>query len=114
MAKTRIRPRARRAPRPTYQPLYLVEWLKLFGKTQRQAAEATGISESHLSLIASGKRQFTQENLEKLAAFLGIDRGMLLYPATERPIGALLGAMTADERARAARVLRAMVEDKAP
>ena len=96
------------AKRPVWQRMFLTEWLEFTKKTQRQAAEATEISESHLSLIANGKRQYTQENLEKLAKFLGIEPGELLYPPDQSPLGRVILEMTPEERATAARVLAAM------
>ncbi len=101
-------PRRPTLARRVWRRIYLAEGLEVTGKTQRQVAEATGISESHLSLIASGKRQYTQQNLERIAEQLRIEPGELLYPPDRSPLGRLILQMTQDEREQAARVIAAI------
>jgi DNA-binding XRE family transcriptional regulator len=81
----------RRAPNRTvrqldHDPESLVWARKQAGFTQKQVAEALGISPGHMSEIESGKRNATPRNLTALAKLLNCPRPVLerkYVPPTE-------------------------------
>ncbi len=90
------------------KPIALKQWMDKLGATQSEIAVATGISQPHLSLIANGERQVTQQMLEILADFLGIEPAMLFHPPGEKPIALLMHRLTPDERRMVARMIEAL------
>ncbi len=71
------RPVARRARH------FLRAWRKYRGLTQEQLADRIGMSGSNISLLESGKQNYTQRILEELALALGTSPASLL---TEDPV----------------------------
>lgn len=53
-----------KAERKQWNPCYLNAWLAHVGRRQIHFAEATGYTRGHVSAIANGSRQWTQEFLE--------------------------------------------------
>ena len=53
-------------------------WRKHRNLTLEQMADALDMSASHLSMLERGKRGYTQETLERIAAVLKTDTGSLL------------------------------------
>jgi HTH-type transcriptional regulator/antitoxin HigA len=52
------------------------------GRTQIHLARATGIANSTISAVLSGKRDLTRHQVVKLAAYFHVDPGIFLIPAT--------------------------------
>lgn len=109
MAKTRtakvLRPTRRRS---AYRPVHLKEWLEVVDMSQAELAAATEYSESHLSLLANGKRPYNQELLETCGKAMGIDGRLLLYPPPAKPIWAEWSALTEAQQMQAVAHLRAI------
>ncbi len=99
-------------PRRRYHPLPIIEWIEFLGLTQRKVAEDVGISESHLSLIAAGKRPYNQRILEAIAESLGIHPAQLHHPPTERPLWQLINELDSDQQRTAKRLLEALKSSK--
>lgn len=99
--------------RAIFDPLPLPEWFKAAGVNARQVAEAIEVSESHLSLIASGKRPYMRHHLEGIADFLTQKSGreitpaMLLHPPGDPALSLVITKLTPDEQRRAAAMLEA-------
>lgn len=74
------------------------------GTTQRAVAEAADISEPHMSQVVNGRRQYTQELLEKVAGALGpgIEPGMLLYPPPSKRMWEIWQKLTPEQQEQAA------------
>lgn len=53
-----------------YTPTFLGPWREATGVTQEEMANAIDISNGHLSKLELGKRQYTQEILEKARDFI--------------------------------------------
>lgn len=126
MAKTPKHPGKRAVPgrrnrpeddRRTFPPLPLKAWFKLCRVKQRQVADAIGTDESHLSLIASGRRAYMRHHLEDIAEFLSqyakreITPAMLLNPPGEQQLADIISRMPPERQRRAARVLEAMDDE---
>ncbi len=62
---------------------FLRAWRKYRGLTQEQLADRVGMSGSNISLLESGKQNYTQRILEELALALGTSPAALL---TEDPV----------------------------
>ncbi len=73
-----IDPPAARRPRH-----FLRAWRKYRGLTQEQLADRIGMSGSNISLLESGKQNYTQKILEELALALGTTPASLL---TDHPL----------------------------
>lgn len=109
-------PMAKRAPkkaRPVWTRLFINEWLEALGLKAVQVCDKAGISESHLSLLAAGKRAYTQPMLEKLSKAMGIAPGALFHRPGAPSVLAALERLSEADRARAARMIEAMA-DNAP
>lgn len=94
--------------RPLYRPTYVGQWIDHLGRKATEIARATGISESHLSLIIAGKRPYVQSKLEAIADELGIHVGRLFYPPAEDDRWASLEGLDAKERETARRVIKGL------
>ncbi len=93
------------------QPWYLKAWRKKRGYTQDQLAERAGLSKPFISQLESGKKQYTQQTLEALAAALGTTPGALVTVDPDRDPDGLweeLQRLSADDRARGVAVIRAL------
>jgi transcriptional regulator with XRE-family HTH domain len=66
---------------------YLRQWRKHRSLTQDQLAERIGISKPYLSQIETGKRQWTQELLDKLADELRCEPADLIVRDPSDPDG---------------------------
>ncbi len=62
---------------------FLRAWRKYRGLTQEQLADRIGVSGSNISLLESGKQNYTQRILEEIALALGTSPASLL---TEDPV----------------------------
>lgn len=91
--------------RPTFPPIYIGEWIAYLGRRQVEVAERAGMSESQLSLVITGQRQYIQGKLEAIANELGIERIDLFRPPTENPDWISLGGLNEAERVAALNVI---------
>src|SRR5688572_28665938 len=87
MAKKRIPSKSTGHAARKFGRLYVLEWLEMLDLTQASVADRTGLTEGFISLLANGKKQFTQETLEKVARAMGVEpAGLLYFPPMERPV----------------------------
>lgn len=100
--------RQRPPGRPRYRRLYISEWIEYLGRKQREVAEAAGVSESHLSLLASGQRPYVQGMVERIADALGIQPGRLFWPPPNAPLWAIVSELNPQEVEQATRILAAL------
>ncbi len=72
-------------------PATIIFWRRLRGLTQKQLAEAAGLSESAIKKIEGGrKRGSWSESLEQICAALGITLMELISGAEKRALAAAL------------------------
>jgi transcriptional regulator with XRE-family HTH domain len=88
--------------------LPIVAWLKFSGKSQTWLAEETGYSEPYISLLASGKKRYNQDHLERFSEVLGIQPSMLLHKPTEEDFWSLWNSLSVDQRRRAKALVKAI------
>lgn len=101
----------------TRQKIFLKEWRKHRRLTQEQLGERVGrefgeaVSNAHISHIETGRQQYTQDMLERLAAALNCaPYDLLIGPPDElEDLRAITALIPKDERARAAHVLSAFL-----
>lgn len=95
------------------------EWRKFRALTQQQLADRVDLSKPQVSRLETGKQNYTQETLEAFADALGVTAAELLSPPPDpsRPESEfeILARRIRGERlrARAARVLKALLEEDA-
>lgn len=102
---------AKRAPkkaRPVWNRLFIAEWIEGLGLKATTVADKAGISESHLSLLAAGKRAYTQPMLEKLAKAMGITAGHFFYRPGDPGLLAAMERLSEADRRRAAKMIEAL------
>lgn len=102
--------------RRVYPPIPLKAWFKHVGVKAREVAEAIGVDESTLSLIASGRRDYMRHHLEDIAEFLSkrarreITPDMLLRPPGARPsLDAIISQIEDADVPRVTSVLEAFI-----
>jgi transcriptional regulator with XRE-family HTH domain len=88
-------------------------WRKYRGLTQEQLADRIGVSGSNISLLESGKQNYTQRILEELALALGTSPASLLAEDPADQTGAWqimekLRLLSPAERRRAIAILDAL------
>lgn len=71
--------------RPLQRRTYIKEWRKHRGLTLVQLAERTGMTDAGLSMLENGRRGYTQESLETIAAALQTEPAALLTLDPGRP-----------------------------
>lgn len=68
-------------PTAHFRPLYLNQWLEALEMDQKTLVERTGLSQSYLSNIGSGRRaNHTMQSLQAIAAAMGISFNDLFRP----------------------------------
>lgn len=96
---------ARAAAHGAY-PNQLRAWRRLRGFSQRQLSIASGIAESTLSLLESGRTGFTRVTLQKIGDALDVPIGYLLsVQPPEAEIRALVEAAAALPEPRRTRII---------
>lgn len=63
---------------PPFKPASIRAWRQKRGMTMVELAAKAQIDQGHLSKLERGLIQYTQQNLESLAAALGVTPSMLL------------------------------------
>ena len=61
-----------------FQPAHIRAWRQERGMTMVELAAKAGMDQGHLSKLERGLLQYTQQNLESLAAALGVTPAALL------------------------------------
>lgn len=105
--------KAHKRPRKTWTPLYINEWLDALKLKAVTVCERADISESHLSLLAAGKRAYTQPMVEKVAKAMGIEAGWLFHRPGDPDLLAAMDRLSPADKAKAARMIAALA-DEAP
>lgn len=96
--------------RPVYRKTFIKQWIDYRGLTQAVFAARIPISESQLSLILSGKRQYTQAFLERAAEELTTDPASLLMrdPTKDDGLWTIWEGLEPAQRRQAAAVIDAL------
>ena len=99
---------------PQRRKNYVAAWRKHRNMTQEELGELAGMSGGNVSLIERGAINYTTESLDKLATALGCEPGDLLKidPGKLDELDAVLAAIPSEQRRRAARLLKAMLNDE--
>lgn len=83
------------------------EWLTFLGQTKAWLAAQTGYSEPYISLIASGKKRYNQDNIERISTALGIHPSQLHHKPTEQDFWSVWATLDTEQRRRAAAMVKA-------
>ena len=96
--------------RPVYRRTFIRQWIDYRGLTQAQFAARIPISESQLSLILNGKRQYTQAFLERAAEELKTDPASLLMrdPTKDEALWSIWEGLEPAQKRQAAAVIDAL------
>ena len=103
--------KVRPIPKPKAARHFVREWRKYRGLTQEQLAERIEATAGAISQLENGQINYTQPTLEALAFALSCTTGDLLSrdPFIDDAVAdlqSILNAATADDRAKAIRVVR--------
>jgi transcriptional regulator with XRE-family HTH domain len=102
----------------TSRRIFIREWRKHRGFTQEQLAKASGLSQSNLSRLERGDQEYTQGNLEALAAALECQPVDLIWRApdssgsAETEIQAAFRRMSAEDKRQALEIFRVIASRK--
>jgi transcriptional regulator with XRE-family HTH domain len=93
---------------------YLRQWRKYRELTQEELAAQAGISQGMVSLLETGKSDYTGELLETIAKTLGCTPADLLTrdPLDMEAPWSIWDSMPPEQRRQAIRILRALAEEK--
>ncbi|MCR9179652.1 MAG: helix-turn-helix domain-containing protein [Erythrobacteraceae bacterium] len=69
---------------PPFRPAHIRAWRQKRGMTMVELAAKAGMDQGHLSKLERGLLQYTQQNLESLAAALGVTPASLLESGPEK------------------------------
>ena len=94
-------------PGRKWTALPIDEWLTFMGRTKAWLASETGYSEPYISLISSGKKRYNQDNIERIAAALGIHPSQLHHKPTEQDFWSVWQSLDSEQRRRAAAMVKA-------
>lgn len=96
--------------RPQYRRTFIKQWREYRNLTQEQLAARIGISESHLSLLENGRRQYTQAFLEKTAEALATEPASLLMrnPLLDDPIWSIWDGLDPVQKRQAAAIIEGL------
>lgn len=113
-----MRKYARPRPETARPPHYLREWRQYRGLTQARLGERLNMDKGSVSRLENFETKYTQETLEAFGVALGVEAADLLQPppSPDRPEDDLTRHLrklkTKEDRAKVARLLAALFEEK--